>query len=430
MLLSDNSGNGANILEFIQIGETEYQDFFDQCPYRNFMNSIEAMKLKRENNWQVELVGVKDQGRLVAAAALSSIPMMKVFRYYTVQRGFLMDYTRPEVFHFFMENLKKHLKRQKCLYLHTDPAIPYQQHDIDGNVVSNGFNNQPIIDMFKKEGFEHLGLTVGLSSYYQARWAFVLSLTGKTRADLLKNMHQQTRWSVNKTIRENIQVRDMTDADLPLFNDIMEHTGERRGFDNRGTDFYQKFLTAYGKHSRILLAYIDPAAYLANVNGELLEAETELTKTDAHLLETPNNKKFKKRRNVLLEAIETNQRKIKAMKELEAKHGSEIPLAASMFAVYDNEVTYLFSGAYDELKKYNGPYALQWTMLQYALDHKIPKYNFYGTSGDFRPEAADFGVYQFKKGFDGEVEELVGDFILPINKPFFALYKALGKLPQ
>ena len=43
-------------------------------------------------------------------------------------------------------------------------------------------------------------------------------------------------------------------------------------------------------------------------------------------------------------------KKIKAMKELEAKHGSEIPLAASMFAVYDNEVTYLFSGAYDELK--------------------------------------------------------------------------------
>lgn len=417
-------------MEFTQINEVDYQAFFDKSPYRNFMNSVEAMKLKRENNWRVEFVGVKDQGELVAAAALSSIPVMKLFRYYTIQRGILMDYQRQDVFHFLMTNLKQYLKSQKALYLHMDPAVPYQQHDIDGGIVADGFNNQPIVDLFQSEGFEHLGLTVGLSSYYQARWAFVLPLSGKTKEDLLKNMHQQTRWSVNKTIRENIQVRDMTDADLPLFNDIMEHTGERRGFDNRGTDFYKKFLDAYGEHARILLAYIDTAAYLANVEAEMTEAETELTKTDAHLLETPNNKKFKKRRNVLLEAIETNQRKIQTMKELEAKHGSEIPLAASMFAVYDNEVTYLFSGAYDELKKYNGPYALQWKMLQYALDHGIPKYNFYGTSGDFRPEAEDFGVYQFKKGFDGEVEELLGDFILPINKAAFSVYKGMGKLPS
>ena len=66
-----------------------------------------------------------------------------------------------------------------------------------------------------------------------------------------------------------------------------------------------------------------------------------------------------------------------------------------------------------------------WHMLQYALKHGIRKYNFYGLSGDFDKNAQDYGVYEFKKGFHGVVEELVGDFILPIQKGPYALYKKL-----
>ena len=37
-------------------------------------------------------------------------------------------------------------------------------------------------------------------------------------------------------------------------------------------------------------------------------------------------------------------------------------------------------------------------------------YNFYGISGVFGDEADDFGVQQFKKGFNAHVEELIGGF--------------------
>ena len=37
-------------------------------------------------------------------------------------------------------------------------------------------------------------------------------------------------------------------------------------------------------------------------------------------------------------------------------------------------------------------------MINYALDHGIDRYNFYGISGDFSEDAEDAGVIKFKKG--------------------------------
>lgn len=62
-----------------------------------------------------------------------------------------------------------------------------------------------------------------------------------------------------------------------------------------------------------------------------------------------------------------------------------------------------------------GAYHLQWHMIKYAKSHNINRYNFYGITGVFSNEADDFGVQQFKKGFNAHVEELIGDFIKPVR---------------
>lgn len=53
---------------------------------------------------------------------------------------------------------------------------------------------------------------------------------------------------------------------------------------------------------------------------------------------------------------------------------------------------------------------MQWKMIQEAVEKDCEKYNFYGV----RPVEGD-GVYNFKLGFRGKVEELLGTFILPIG---------------
>ena len=91
-----------------------------------------------------------------------------------------------------------------------------------------------------------------------------------------------------------------------------------------------------------------------------------------------------------------------------------------------DEVIYLIGGNDEAYMNFNGQYALQWHMIEYALTHGYKKYNFYGIRGDF--DTFD-GVYEFKRGFHGYVEELIGEYELPITKHYYA-YKRNVKMKK
>ena len=78
--------------------------------------------------------------------------------------------------------------------------------------------------------------------------------------------------------------------------------------------------------------------------------------------------------------------------------------------VDDNELSYLYGGSIRKFQKYGGAHLLQWTMIQEAMKKGYENYNFYGVK-----PFPDNGVYVFKQGFRGHVEELVGTFALPIG---------------
>lgn len=104
-----------------------------------------------------------------------------------------------------------------------------------------------------------------------------------------------------------------------------------------------------------------------------------------------------------------------------------------MFMTYGNEVIYLFSGSEEKyMKEYNAQYLIQWYMIKYAADHGFKRYNFYGIQGLPNKSSKDYGIYDFKKGFDstknGHVTELIGAHEMPINQPFYQLHHLLHKL--
>lgn len=65
-------------------------------------------------------------------------------------------------------------------------------------------------------------------------------------------------------------------------------------------------------------------------------------------------------------------------------------------------------------------------MIKFAKAHHIDRYNFYGITGDFSESSEDYGVQQFKKGFNAHVEEYIGDFIKPIKPMFYKIQQYLN----
>ena len=58
---------------------------------------------------------------------------------------------------------------------------------------------------------------------------------------------------------------------------------------------------------------------------------------------------------------------------------------------------FIMRGTSNKYRHFAGSYAIQWTMINYAIDHGIDRYNFYGISGNFSEDAEDVGVIKFKK---------------------------------
>ena len=107
-----------------------------------------------------------------------------------------------------------------------------------------------------------------------------------------------------------------------------------------------------------------------------------------------------------------------------------LPAAASMFVSHPNEVVYQYSGSLEEYKPFYASALIQYeAMLHLCVEKGVPRYNFYGISGVFDdPNDEGRGVLEFKQGFNGYVEQMVGTFTLPVDKFRFGVSNLAHKL--
>lgn len=414
---------------FCELTREEYNAFQKGHKYKHFLNDIMTLDLENLQGYTCQLVGVKEGNEILAATLLIRFPIVRgKFHFYYAPRGFLVDYDNEDLFHFFTKELKKYAKKKKALYVLVDPYLQYQERDADGNLVEGGYNHHHFIQLMGQNGYEHQGFELGFGKNFQDfRWTYVMPLEGLDKDILWKNLHQQTRWSINRTLKYQIQVKELNVDELSVFDDIMKDTAKRRNFPARDISFYQNQVKAYQKHLKVVLAYLDTNIYRDSLIRELNHEEEELKFVENELKKVPGSKKYTKKLKVEKEAIDLYHKKIDEVNKLEAEYGTFIPLAASEFINYGDEIIYLISGAYEEFRNFYASYAIQWYMIQKAIDEGKSFYNFYGITGNFDENSVDYGVYSFKRGFPGYCEELVGDFVLPVRSTIYGLLNLVKK---
>ena len=203
----------------------------------------------------------------------------------------------------------------------------------------------------------------------------------------------------------------------------MQHTGDRREFIDRPLKYYQDMYKHMDGIVKVLLAELhvkDLIEQLTNeVNGYQNEYDDRKHKHDDGINKM-NEDKYNSKQEETKNNIERVKAKLKEVKELKKNHGDVITLGGILFLVYGNEVLSL-------VMEYQSAYTVHWAGCKYAIENNYDRYNFYGITGDFSEKNPLVGLYLFKKGFGGEVVELIGEFDLVINKHDYLLYKAAFK---
>ena len=414
---------GNDIMQFVELKVKDFEEFALSHEQISFHQSKEWAELKKTNGWESYYVGVLDKKKIVAASLLlaKTTPINKKIFY--APRGFLIDYENKDLLSFFTKEVKKYVKAKQGFFIKIDPYVLYQERDVNGNIVENGFRHDNIIASLKNLGYKHYGFEVGYQQL-QPRFIFWLPVKGKTKEEVWNNFSKDTKRHINKTKKELLVLEEVTKENIDDFCGIMEHTSKRRGFIDRPKNYYLNMLNAFKDHIKILscVLYTDQAINVwkkeaKRLNNDKIEKEKIVSES--------GSKKSKDNLKQVEKELAEVEKIILELTALEKKYGTRIVMASSMFLMYGKEILYLFSGSYEEFMKYNAQYLIQWEMIQYAIDNNYDRYNFYGIEGIFDKEN---GVYEFKKGFNGEVVEFIGEFDLIINKPTYLLYNIAFKV--
>ncbi|MGV3244799.1 aminoacyltransferase [Staphylococcus sp. 11262D007BW] len=407
---------------FTELNQSEYETFINKHSSQ-YTQSIQHFNYRKENNKSVYLLGVKtDSDEVIAAGLFTTAPTLKFFNYAYSHRGPVMDYNNIELVDFFFKSLTLYLRRRGTIFALINPYIIENIRDHHGEILESK-DNHIWMNHLEKLGYKHQGFSTGYSELSQARWLSILPLKGRTEEDILNGMDYNTARSIRKSIEMGVKVRDLQEDEFDIFYDLYQMAEKKHQFSLFSKDDIKQFLSTYGDMTHLKVAYLNLDEHLAHLSQEWDKAEAKRQELETAANNAP---KSKKKRNVLKDqeiiVNSINKRKREA-EQLYEEHGNTLYLASAIFVQTEDEMTYMFSGSNPKFNRYMGNYALQWSMIQYALDQKICRYNFFGITGDFTDEAEDAGVVDFKKGFGGYVEELVGDFIKPVQPLLYKIYQ-------
>lgn len=413
-------------MKFVNLTPEEFEKFTSEN-FSHYTQSRIHYDNRNEMKHDVHIVGVKDEeGNVIAGTLMTEARALKIYKYFYTHRGPVMDYSDIKLVHFFFKSLTDYLKKQNCLFVLVDPYILENLRNADGEILES-YDNRAVIKTLEDLGYKHQGWSVGYSTMSQIRWLSILDLKDKSEDQLLKEMDYQTRRNIKKTYEMGVKVRTLPMEETDTFFELFQMAEEKHGFKFRDKPYFYEMQKTYQDHAMLKLTYIDLKDYLSTLQQKHDDLTKQLTDVDEALKESPNSKKNKNKKTQIEQQLNSNERKLNETKEKIAAEGEVLNLAAALYIYNDHEVYYLSSGSNPKYNAYMGAYRLQWEMIKFAKEHNIDRYNFYGITGDFSEDAEDYGVQQFKKGFNANVYEYIGDFIKPIKPLAYRAQKLLDR---
>lgn len=425
-----------------KIDSTTYDDFSARHPQGNFQQSSGMNNVRMQSGIIVEYLGFFEEERLAAACALE-IHRSRLSTFAEVHDGPLCDFDNAELTEFVFAELKKRAHDAKAAQLIITPELPYMYRDIAGNELPSSDEpwpantpedlpreaNTSAFDNIVQCGFEHDGFARDYTAV--PRWRFVKDLSGcKNEQDLLNTYAKNHKRNVRIAHNSCVAVERIGREQLGVFHDICEMSSERQGFDNRPLEYFELLYDCLGDKAEFYVAYIDAVAFLKSWEDKRdgFLAEIERLK-ELEEKKGPLSPKNQKKLNDQQSKYEASLKRVDKAREYLEADGERIPAAAAMFVFHPRECVYLFSGSNATYAKFYAATAIQHHIMTECIERGLTRYNFYGINGIFDdPNDPGRGLLEFKQGFGGYVEEMMGSFTMTVKPMAFAVKKLAHKL--
>ena len=414
-------------MEFVELTDKEYESFVKGHIQESYMQSLDLKNFKNNNNIKCYIVGVKEKKKVLAATLMYSVgSFMKKKRFYS-SRGFIIDYKNKDLLTFFVDNLKKYIKEHNGMSITIDPNIIYRTRTSNGELIEEDKPNDEVIDNLKSLGFTHFGFNKYFETM-QVRWVYRLKLD-KPYEELKNDFIKSTRKNIEATHNNGVQIREGSIEDIKSLSKIFKETAERDEFNTKSYEYYKSMVESMPNNVKVYMAYIDPKLRLKQTEAKLKEEEKNNEEINKKMQTDMVGNKLRNKKEVSDNLIQKYKEEIKETKEMIKDNPEGVDIGALISVKSGTNYISLSSGTLTNYKKYYPKYALYDAHIEDAYKMGYKYVNFYGIAGDFDPNNKYYGIYEFKKGFNGNVVEYIGEFTLGIGFTYklFTLLKKIKK---
>ena len=371
-----------------EIPESDHLDFIRTRRSTSFLQTPAWGQVKSE--WRRESLGWFRDGTLVGVALVlyRQLPRLKRYLAY-LPEGPVIDWDDTDLGS-WLTPMAAHLKGRGAFGVRMGPPVVTRRWSAaqvkDGIAAADvrrlgdvapterGHTGARVVSQLQELGWKPQSVEGGFAAGQpQFNFQIPLATTGpdgertpRTEDDVLKGMNQQWRRNIKKAAKEGVEVTRATGAEaleeLKAFHDLYVHTAERDRFAPR------------------------PLAYFATMFRALLAEEPD-------------------RIRLYL-----------------ARHEGDL-VAATIGIRVGAHTWYSYGASSTEKREVRGSNAIQWRMIQDALDAGADVYDLRGITDTLDADDPHVGLIQFKVGTGGEAVEYAGEWDLPVNR---ALYKAFS----
>lgn len=400
---------------FTEITLEELKNYQNKNNHRYFFQQSYLYKILSDlNNLNPVILAVKINDEIVAYGIFVYFKYKKFFYKVTAQYGPIMDYNNEELSNFYFKNVKDYFAKDiRVLAVRVNPFINEKLFEDVKEIGENSISGN-VHRKLKVLGFNNMNEDLFNNPTLAARCVFSKELTNINKSNLLKNVSQIARYTINKTIKEGIIVREIdifNEDDAKIFDSINRDTEKRINFEIRDNNYFKSVKTILGDKFKLMLSYIDCDLFINNTNKTIDKLVEEKVDLANKLNEGKvNQKKTINKLKELEENINIWKNKIDKIEKLKEEEGNIINLSCASFVESGQDLIYFTSGAYQKFNRFEGPYAITYYMMNYALDKGFKYYNFFGTSSDLSENSTDYKVLQFKRNFNGNVEWFMDNY--------------------
>jgi len=345
----------------------EWDTLITRLPTPHVLQSWLWGEVKSRWAWQPTRLVWHRAGEPIAAAQLLTRPIPYTpWRFIYVSKGPLFDYRDPVLASEILADLEQYAHQQNALFLKIDPDVPLGY----GEIATPDMHGHIFRDLLIKHGW------CFSTEQIQFRNTVIINIADD-ETDILSHMKSKWRYNIRLATRKGVTIRLGSVDDLPMFYQMYAETAQR-----------DKFL-------------IRPEAYYHDVWGRFIQPSAD-------------------------PAVEWHEQQPQAKLLLAEVDG--IPIAGLMLFICGTTAWYLYGASTRQHRNRMPNHLLQWRAMQQAKAEGCTRYDMWGAPNIFNETDSMWGVYRFKRGFNGMVWHGLGAWDYPV-KPwaYRAFTEALPK---